>query len=316
MMMPRAGGYRSIVQGRCSLSAYVEGRRLQRETRDTIAAYIFEDILCQWGAVGEIVTDNGSPFIKALEVLGKRYKIFNIRISAYNSKANGFIERAHRPVREALIKAADGVESKWLGVFHSVMWAERVTIQGATGFSPYRIVHGVDLLFPFDLAEATYLVPLLDTPMTTAELLAIRAWQLQKREEDLEKIEERVMKSRKESAEKFMAKFSSLVKDFDFEPGAMVLVRNSAVEKELNQKSKPRYLGPMVVVKRTERGAYVLAELNGAISCLTFAAFCLVPYYAQTRATQPITLGEDDIVDEDAADDPEEESDDGSSEED
>jgi hypothetical protein len=91
------------------------------------------------------------------------------------------------------------------------MWAERVTIQGATGFSPYRIMHGVDLLFLFDLAKATYLVPPLDTPMTTAELLAIRAQQLQKREEDLEKIEERVMKSQRESAEKFMAKFGSLV---------------------------------------------------------------------------------------------------------
>jgi hypothetical protein len=31
----------------------------------------------------------------------------------YNSQANGIVERRHRDVREALIKAADGDESKW-----------------------------------------------------------------------------------------------------------------------------------------------------------------------------------------------------------
>jgi hypothetical protein len=63
-----------------------------------IASFIFEDILCHWGAVAEIITDNGSPFIKALEILRYQYKIFNIRISAYNHRANGFIEEAHGPL--------------------------------------------------------------------------------------------------------------------------------------------------------------------------------------------------------------------------
>jgi hypothetical protein len=33
----------------------------------------------------------------------------------------------------------------------------------------------------------------------------------------------------------------------------------------------------MVVVRRTQNGAYRLAELDGTISNLHFAAFCLVP---------------------------------------
>ena len=41
---------------------------------------------------------------------------------------------------------------------------------------------------------------------------------------------------------------------------------------------KPRYLGPMVVVERTFGGAYILAELDGAVSRSRFAAFRLVKY--------------------------------------
>ncbi|KIM19590.1 hypothetical protein M408DRAFT_31619, partial [Serendipita vermifera MAFF 305830] len=53
----------------------------------------------------------------------------------------------------------------------------------------------------------------------------------------------------------------------------LVLIRNSAIEKELNRKHKARWLGPMVVVKRTTGGAYICSELSGAISRLRFAAF-------------------------------------------
>ena len=289
MSMPKAGGYKGIVQARCSLSAYPEARRIREETGEAIAAFIFEDILCRWGAVEEIVTDNGSPFVKALDILGKRYRIFNIRISAYNSRANGIVERSHRPVREATMKAVEGVESKWPSVFHSVIWAERVTIQRSTGYSPYRIAHGTEPLFPFDLAEATYLAPPLDS-MDTVDLLAVRARQLQKREEDLRMVEERVLKARYASVRQFLDKYQHTIRDFDFKPGSLVLVRNSAVELELNRKSKPRYLGPMIVVKRTARGAYVLAELDGAVAKTSFAAFRVVPYHARQSCTGPIPV--------------------------
>jgi len=145
------------------------------------------------------------------------------------------------------------------------MWAEHVTIQKSTGYSPYRIAHGTELLFPFDLAEAMYLAPPLDT-MEMMDLLAIRARQLQKQKEDLEMVKERVLKACYASVRHFLDKHQHTIRDFDFKPGALVLVRNLAIEMELNRKSKPRYLGPMVAVRRTERGAYVLAELDGSVA--------------------------------------------------
>ena len=112
MHMTTSGGYKYIVQGRCSLIFWLEFRMLHREMAKVLGEWIFEDILCQWGALGEIVMDNGAPFIKALKYLRKRYHIMHIRISRYNSRVNGMIEQSHFDIRQALYKVADGNENK------------------------------------------------------------------------------------------------------------------------------------------------------------------------------------------------------------
>ena len=130
------------------------------------------------------------------------------------------------------------------------------------------MAHSVEVVLPLDIAEATYLLPSLNVPASTEDLIAHHAQQLQKRPEDLREMSARVLKARKQSAAQFVKRFSLTIQEYDFEVGLLVLVCNSRIEKELNRKTKARFLGPMVVVHRTKGGAYILAELNGTISRL------------------------------------------------
>ncbi|TFY53807.1 hypothetical protein EVJ58_g9240 [Rhodofomes roseus] len=285
MHMPKAGGFSYLVQARCSMSSYPEWRKLRTETAITLAKFIYEDILCRWGAVSEIVTDNGTAFLAAMKELEKRYGIRHIKISPYNSRANGIVERRHTDVREAAMKICGGNEAKWPSVIDAVFWAERVSIQKSTGMSPYRIVHGVEPLLPFDLAEATYLVPLPEEEMSTRDLLAMKAQQLLKRREDLDAIHAKVLAGRYKSVREFIKRNEHVIKDYDHKRGDLVLVRNSQIETEHNRKAKRRYSGPMVVVRRTEGGAYILAELDGSVSRHRYAAFRVIPYRGRSRSS-------------------------------
>ena len=92
MFMPLASGFHYLVQACCSLTAWPKWHALQTETGCTIGTFIFEEILCHWGAVSEIVMDNGSAYVAALDWLADKYGIRHIRISAYNSRANGVVE--------------------------------------------------------------------------------------------------------------------------------------------------------------------------------------------------------------------------------
>src|SRR5882724_1989495 len=109
----------------------------------------------------------------------------------------------------------------------------------------------------------------------------------------------RVLKARKQLAAQFVKHFSSTIQEYDFEVRSLVLVCNSHIEKELNHKTKPHFLGPILVVHHTKGGAYILAELNGAVSRLQYAAFQIIPYLAKFPDCIPVTSLLDDVELED-----------------
>lgn len=132
---------------------------LKTEMGRTVGQFIFEEILCRWGGLEEITTDNGSAMVATLYWLGKKYDIHHIRIAAYNSQANGIVEVSHRYIRDGLVKACKGDIRKWVLVAPYIFWADRITTRRDTGYSPYYIAHGVEPLLPFDITQATFLLP-------------------------------------------------------------------------------------------------------------------------------------------------------------
>ena len=131
---------------------------------------------------------------------------------------------------------------------------------------------------PLDITEATYLCPPITSEMTPQDLLVYRARQLQKRPADLSCIKDKIYQSCLAAARKLERHFRHMIKEFAFAKGDLVLVRNNKIDMELDRKTKPRYLGPMVIIRKTQGGLYILAETDGTLSKLQYAAKHLIPY--------------------------------------
>src|SRR5882724_2667794 len=163
----------------------------------------------------------------------EKYSIHHIQISPYNSQVNGLVECKHFNIHESLMKACDNNHSKWVGVAPSMFWANHVTICWLTSYSPFFMAHSIEAVLPCDIVEATYLLPPLDAPASTEDLIAHRSQQLVKWLEDLHDMADRVLKARKLSAAQFVSHFASTIIDYDLPVGSLVLIWNSCVE-ELN----------------------------------------------------------------------------------
>ncbi|KXN88458.1 hypothetical protein AN958_07297 [Leucoagaricus sp. SymC.cos] len=197
--------------------------------------------------------------------------------------------RLHRIICDGLVKMCAGYIKNWYEYAPYIFWADRVTTRKSTGMIPYYTVHGIKPLHPFDITEATFLVSSITRRLSNAELLATRAQMLQKRDEDLAKIHDKVLAARYASIREFEKKDANQIHDYDFGPGELVLVLNKKTEPDVGCKCKSRYFGPIVFVKCLRSGAYILAEINGAVSRLKFAAFRLIPYHPRSRKHLKIT---------------------------
>ena len=68
MILPKSiDGHQYLVQGQDSVLLWAEHQCLKKENKRTLGAQLFEDYMCWWGPLAEIVTDNGMPWVAAVE---------------------------------------------------------------------------------------------------------------------------------------------------------------------------------------------------------------------------------------------------------
>ena len=237
-------------------------------------------IILRYGMVQEVVTDNGPSFKKEFRKLLKNYGITQIKISPYNSQANGVVECGHYNIREALVKLCKNDLSQWPLMVSAACYADRITIRRATGFSPFYLLHGVHPMMPCDLADATFMVSEFKPGMTDVELLAARIQQLLRMPQDVDRATRILKKAQIKSKEIYETKFARQLQKDDYEPGALVLIRSNPIENSVSivQKTANRYMGPYCVVRQMQGRSYVLEEMNGNILRHSTAAFQLISY--------------------------------------
>ena len=100
MKMPKARGKHWIVACRDDLSGNTECKGITRDRAKIIAKFFLNRIILRYGMVQEVVTDNGPSFQKEFKKLLRNYGITQIKISPYNSQANGVVERGHYNMSE------------------------------------------------------------------------------------------------------------------------------------------------------------------------------------------------------------------------
>ena len=69
MLIPKAHGYCYLVAAHNDLFLAAEGCALKHASSDSLAKFFWEEIICHYGVIAQIVTDNDSEIKGAFEKL-------------------------------------------------------------------------------------------------------------------------------------------------------------------------------------------------------------------------------------------------------
>jgi len=98
------------------------------------------------------------------------------------------VERSHQQIVDGLAKLGP----KWVKNLPLVLWADRLTTRASMGFTPHRLVFKQDCVLPMELTAASLATGNWNQVKIRAELLAARARQLQRKEEDVREAQENI----------------------------------------------------------------------------------------------------------------------------
>ena len=264
--LPRTeSGHHLLVVAREYLSGWVEARPLSKGSSKKVADFFYEEIICRYGMPESVVVDGGAENKKWTDLLLKRYNIRKITITPYHAAANGVVERGHHPIADALSKltACFGEHKEmWIDHLPAVLWADRITTRRTTGYAPFRLMFGQDAVLPVELDNLTWNTTHWQEIEDTSSLLAARARQLERRQEDIGRAVGRLRESR-EANKRYFDEMARLRVE-ELQLGNLVLMHETRIEQTHSAKLEARWRGPYRIAERAEKlGTYKLEELDG-----------------------------------------------------
>lgn len=291
-------GYRYIVDIRDDLTGWLEARRMSKNNSKTVAEFLWQDVICRFGCIPQITTDNGSEFKKAAQLLVKQYKIPMIKISPYNPAGNGMIKRGHEAWIPSIWKLAQGKPKNWSRWFYPAMWADRTTTRQSTGYSPFQMLYGVPHIFPFNLEDKCWFTINWRSVQSTRDLIAMRALQLAQLELDRSTAAANTIAVQQRAADDYARRNQRQLISGIYRENEMVLVwqkRKAINEKFKMAKSDDKWSGPYRIGKAVQGGSYILRELNGAWMRGSIPARHLKPFRSRMHQIGEPFLFEDRV---------------------
>ncbi len=92
-------------------SRWPEARPLKAANANTVATFLYEEIICRFGASRILQSDRGTHFVnEVIQKLIKRFRIKHSLLLSYHSQSNRLVERFNKTLCEGIAKLAEEVD--------------------------------------------------------------------------------------------------------------------------------------------------------------------------------------------------------------
>lgn len=109
---------------------------------ETTAAAFTNFFICRFGCPRSILTDQGTNFTSGLmRHVARKFRIKQIRTTAFHPQSNGSLERSHHVLVEYL-KCFTNQRDSWDELIERASFSYNTSVHEGTGFTPHELIYG------------------------------------------------------------------------------------------------------------------------------------------------------------------------------
>ncbi len=256
-------GNKYIVVAMDYFSRWPEAKALKSANAEEVAKFLYEEIICRFGAPKKIQSDQGTHFVNELiRKLTDKFRIRHSLSSPYHPQSNGLVERFNKTLCEGIAKVAENIMD-WDQYIQPVLFAFRTKELRISNKSPYMLVYGREPTMVMDETRSYSMIErLLEITEKVPQLREAARRAIKKSQDDLEK------------------KFQNN-REVIFQKGQLVWYYDKAKAMRHDTKLQPKWRGPYQIVEVLPRGAYKLA-IDGVQLGTTANGNWLKPYHGRS----------------------------------
>ena len=264
---------RYIIVATDYLTRWPEARAVPDAGANTLAQFIFEEIICRHGTPKIILSDQGRNFIsETIRVLCEKFLIRHKFSSPYHPQTNGMVERLNRTLCESLAKVKG--DDDWDLHIPAVLLAYQTKKHATTGYTPFQLVYGRQAILPIEALLPVE--PQEETEIDLQNSILHRAFELIDKLPDLQN--DAQVKTRK-SQQKQKEYFDTKIHPETFEIGDKVWIQQKELEHSRSAKFEDKRIGPFIIQKKLNNGAYKLCDSKGKMLRNYYNSDRLAKYY-------------------------------------
>ena len=121
-------------------------------TEQKIRNFVWRVIICRFGILRALVSNNGKQFDNAkFRGFCAELGIKNYYSSPAHPQSNGQVEVTIRTLKAALRTKLEDLKGKWVEYLPEVLWAYRTTQKSATRETPFALAFGIEAVAPVEV---------------------------------------------------------------------------------------------------------------------------------------------------------------------
>lgn len=255
------------------MTKWVEAKALIKANEESILTFLFEEIFVRFGLPRELVTDGGPAFnYHGFKDTLQKYHIKHKMTTPYHPQSNGQVENTNKVIEAILTKKIKENRRDWFQKLPEALRAYRTTWKNTTGFSPYELVFGKNVVFPLEFEIKTLRTALaVNLDLTDAQTASLQ--QLQELDEKrLDAIHQTTMIQQQRTRW-----HDKTIKQKQFQKGNWALLYESRFE-NFQGKLRTRWLGPYEIDVVFPNGTVRLLTIDDNRTPLLVNGYRLRPY--------------------------------------